>query len=183
MKILIVNPNSTASMTAKIGAVAVEIAAPGTTVTAVNPPDTPASIECYSEEALCVPGLLRCIQDGEARGYDAYVIACFGDPGLDAQCRRLEQAPLRGIHVDGFARRHGKVLRIERVGVAVEVIHSFRPGPLGWSRTVSQQPPRRLHIASARKRAEEADDVEEDTIEKLKKAASKKKLQEPKEKY
>ncbi|WP_079419033.1 aspartate/glutamate racemase family protein [Thiomonas intermedia] len=96
MKILIVNPNSTASMTAKIGAVATEVAAPGTTVTAVNPTDSPASIECHTEEALCVPGLLRCIQDGEAQGYDAYVIACFGDPGLEA-ARELAKGTVIGI--------------------------------------------------------------------------------------
>ena len=96
MKILIVNPNSTASMTAKIGAVAASIAAPGTTIIAVNPQDSPASIECHSEEALCVPGLLRCIQDGEAQGCDAYVIACFGDPGLEA-AREQARGPVIGI--------------------------------------------------------------------------------------
>ena len=96
MKILIVNPNSTASMTAKIGAVASEVAAPGTLVKAVNPVDSPASIECHTEEALCVPGLLRCIQEGEAQGHDAYVIACFGDPGLEA-AREQARGPVIGI--------------------------------------------------------------------------------------
>ncbi len=96
MKILIINPNSTASMTHKIGEVALRIAAPGTTVRAVNPPDSPASIECHTEEALCVPGLLRCIQEAEAQGYDAYVIACFGDPGLDA-AREQARGPVIGI--------------------------------------------------------------------------------------
>ena len=96
MKILIVNPNSTASMTAKIGAVAAAVAAPGTLVSAVNPLDSPASIECHTEEALCVPGLLRCIQEGETQGYDAYVIACFGDPGLEA-AREQARGPVIGI--------------------------------------------------------------------------------------
>ena len=96
MNILIVNPNSTASMTAKIGAVAASIAAPGTTIRAVNPVDSPASIECYTEEALCVPGVLRCIQDGEAQGDDAYIIACFGDPGLEA-AREQARGPVIGI--------------------------------------------------------------------------------------
>lgn len=96
MKILIVNPNSTASMTTKIGAVAAAIAAPGTLVNAVNPLDSPASIECHTEEALCVPGLLRCIQEGETQGYDAYVIACFGDPGLEA-AREQARGPVIGI--------------------------------------------------------------------------------------
>lgn len=96
MKILIVNPNSTASMTAKIGEVAARIAASGTTVSALNPPDSPLSIECYTEEALCVPGLLHCIREGEAQGYDGYVIACFGDPGLDA-ARELARGPVIGI--------------------------------------------------------------------------------------
>lgn len=100
MRILVVNPNSTASMTAKIGRAAQLVAAPGTEILAVNPPDTPASIEGYVDEALCLPGLLATIgrYAGSGVGEDVAgtVIACFDDPGLDA-ARALTARPVVGV--------------------------------------------------------------------------------------
>ena len=51
MKLLVVNPNTSASMTARIGAAA----AAGTEIVAVNPESGPASIEGYFDEAFAVP--------------------------------------------------------------------------------------------------------------------------------
>ena len=45
MDLLIVNPNSTASMTAGIGAAAGKVVGPQTTVRAVNPTDTPPAVQ------------------------------------------------------------------------------------------------------------------------------------------
>ena len=45
MRILVVNPNTTASMTEKIGAAARTVAAHDTEIIAVNPTDGPVSIE------------------------------------------------------------------------------------------------------------------------------------------
>src|SRR5215813_4996352 len=56
-KILIVNPNTTASMTETIGAAARAVAAPGTEISAVTSPMGPVSIEGYYDEAFAVPGL------------------------------------------------------------------------------------------------------------------------------
>ena len=58
----------------------------------------PASIESHYDEALSVPGLLAEIaraQAGEPAA-DGFVIACFGDPGLDA-ARELADGPVVGI--------------------------------------------------------------------------------------
>ncbi|MCQ4117641.1 aspartate/glutamate racemase family protein [Rhodococcus tibetensis] len=96
MLIKIVNPNTTHSMTAKIGDCARSVAGPGTVVEAVNPEMGPASIESHYDEALSVPGLLQEIARGEEAGVDGYVIACFGDPGLDA-ARELASGPVLGI--------------------------------------------------------------------------------------
>src|SRR6478752_1312845 len=71
-------------MTRRIGTCATAVAAVGTSVVAVNPAMGPESIESHYDEALAVPGLLAEIAAGEAAGADGYVIACFGDPGLDA---------------------------------------------------------------------------------------------------
>jgi allantoin racemase len=96
VRILVVNPNTTASMTERIGACAQAAASAGTTVRAVNPDMGPASIESHYDEALAVPGLLAEIGRGEADGVDGYVVACFGDPGLDA-ARELATGPVVGI--------------------------------------------------------------------------------------
>jgi allantoin racemase len=94
--IKVINPNTTRSMTEKIGDCARAVAATGTTIEAVNPAMGPASIESHYDEALAVPGLLTEIVEGERRGVDGYVIACFGDPGLDA-AREIARGPVIGI--------------------------------------------------------------------------------------
>lgn len=96
MRIKVINPNTTQSMTDKIGACARAAARPGTEVVAVSPSMGPVSIESHYDEALAVPGLLAEIAAGEAEGFDGYVIACFGDPGLKA-ARELAHAPVVGI--------------------------------------------------------------------------------------
>lgn len=96
MKILVINPNTTVSMTEKIGAAARGVAAAGTEVVAVNPDQGPASIEGHYDEALCLPGLLDEVRKGEAAGFQGYVIACFDDPGLGA-CREIARGPVVGI--------------------------------------------------------------------------------------
>jgi allantoin racemase len=45
--------------------------------------------------------MLAEIADGERRGVDGYVIACFGDPGLDA-ARELARGPVVGVAEAAF---------------------------------------------------------------------------------
>lgn len=96
MKIKVINPNTTASMTQKIGEAACAVAAPGTEIIACNPSMGPVSIEGHYDEALSVVGLLEQVRKGEDVGVDGYVIACFGDPGLLA-ARELARGPVIGI--------------------------------------------------------------------------------------
>lgn len=96
MKIKIINPNTTWSMTEKIGACARKVATATTEIIAVSPSMGPVSIESHYDEAMCVPGLLEEIRAGEACGFDGYVIACFGDPGLYA-AREIARGPVIGI--------------------------------------------------------------------------------------
>lgn len=99
MRIMIINPNTTASMTAKVAGAARAAAAAGTQIEAVNPGFGPASIEGYFDEAFAVPGLLAEI--GKAPGRDAYIVACFDDTGLDA-ARCMAEAPVVGIGEAAF---------------------------------------------------------------------------------
>lgn len=94
MRILVVNPNTTASMTEKIGAAARRVASADTEVLAVNPESGPASIEGFYDEAMSLAGMLAVIRT--TPDFDAVVIACFDDTGLDA-ARCLTDKPVIGI--------------------------------------------------------------------------------------
>jgi len=96
MHIRLINPNSTASMTAQALASALRVKQRDTDVSAVNPIDTPVSIEGGADEAMAVPGMLDEIRKSEHMGVDAYVVACFDDPGLHA-AREVARGPVIGI--------------------------------------------------------------------------------------
>ncbi|MBZ9865204.1 aspartate/glutamate racemase family protein [Mesorhizobium sp. CA15] len=99
MRILVINPNTTASMTVKIGEAAQSVASAGTEILAVNPADGPPSIEGYFDEVFAVPGIIA--EMSKAPAADAYVIACFDDTGLDA-ARCASGAPVIGIGEAAF---------------------------------------------------------------------------------
>lgn len=136
MRIRVVNPNTTAAMTATIGRAAAAVAGPGTVIEAVTPTTGPASIESHYEEALAVPGLLEQVALGERDGVDAFVVACFGDPGLDA-AREVATGPVIGIAEAGFhaaamlGRRFGVVTTLARTtGRAWELAERYGFAPL-----------------------------------------------------
>ena len=95
-RIWVINPNTTQAMTDKIADCAAAVAGSGVLITGVTSESGPESIESYYDEALSVPGVLRAVQRGEREGVDGYVIACFGDPGLDA-AREVAAGPVIGI--------------------------------------------------------------------------------------
>jgi allantoin racemase len=96
MKIRLINPNTSVAMTAAMLRAARAVAAPGTHIVAVSPPEGPPSIEGWYDEALAVPGLLAEVLSGERDGSHGYVVACFGDPGLYA-AREIAHGPVVGI--------------------------------------------------------------------------------------
>jgi len=99
MQLLVINPNTTASMTAKIGAAAARVALPDTEVLAVNPDKGPPSIQGYYDEAISLAGLLEVVEANPQA--DAIVIACFDDTGLDA-VRCVSNKPVVGIGEAGY---------------------------------------------------------------------------------
>lgn len=96
MRILLVNPNTTASMTATAAHAARQAAAQGTEIVEATSTMGPVSIEGYYDEAFAVPGLLLEIAKGEKAGAQAAIIACFDDTGLDA-ARAMAHIPVIGI--------------------------------------------------------------------------------------
>jgi allantoin racemase len=95
-QIWVINPNTTRTMTATIEACARAVVDADVEVTGITSEIGPESIESHYDEALSVPGVLRAVQQGEREDVDGYVIACFGDPGLDA-ARELATGPVIGI--------------------------------------------------------------------------------------
>jgi allantoin racemase len=131
MKIKVINPNTTASMTQKIGKAARAVAASGTEIIACNPLMGPVSIEGHYDEALSVVGLLDAVRHGEAEGIDGYVIACFGDPGLLA-AREIARGPVIGIaeaamHAASFiASSFSIVTTLSRTrAIARQLVHNY----------------------------------------------------------
>lgn len=134
MHIRLINPNSTASMTSQALDSALRVASTGTTVSAVNPAGTPVSIEGSADEAMAVPAMLAEIRKGETQGVDAYVIACFDDPGLHA-AREVARGPVIGICQAAvqvamtISRRFSIVTTLPRsVPIIEEIIQAYGAG-------------------------------------------------------
>jgi allantoin racemase len=63
-------------------------------VTAVNASRGPSSIESEADSAIAAAEVVSLVRATEP--HDAYLVACFGDPGLEA-ARELTDAPVIGI--------------------------------------------------------------------------------------
>ncbi len=96
MRIFVINPNTSASVTAHIQREMEKIKRPDTELTVVNPEHGPVSIESVYDEALATPPTLELVRQANQEGYDAIVLACFSDPGLDA-AKEISEIPVIGI--------------------------------------------------------------------------------------
>lgn len=127
MHIRIINPNTTSSMTRTMATAAEKVAAPGTRITATQPAHGPVSIESHFDEAISAVGVAEEVLAGEQGNdpVDAYVVACFGDPGLLA-ARELTRAPVLGIAEAAFhvatmiSTRFSIVTTLGRTGIIAE---------------------------------------------------------------
>jgi len=63
----------------------------------------PRFIETVEQERMAVPDLLRIVQEAERRGYDAVIINCFGDPGLE-EARGMVDIPVIGAGESSYKR-------------------------------------------------------------------------------
>jgi allantoin racemase len=96
LRILVVNPNTNAAMTATIARAAGSAAAPETIVDTIAAGMGPESIEGFYDEVFAAPAVVEAIVAGEQQGADGAVIACFDDTGLDA-ARCAAAIPVVGI--------------------------------------------------------------------------------------
>jgi allantoin racemase len=87
MKILVLNPNTSESMTAEIEAAASASTAGGTEIVAMNPGFGSAAIDSASESYLSAVGVMDAVATLLEAGqfyYDAVILAGFGEHGKDA---------------------------------------------------------------------------------------------------
>ncbi|AMC99498.1 aspartate/glutamate racemase family protein [Halomonas chromatireducens] len=95
MKLLIVNPNISQSVTELIEAEARRTASPGTELTLRTAALGVAYIETRAEAAIGAYATLNELAD-HFSGHDAAVVAAFGDPGLEA-AREMLPIPVVGL--------------------------------------------------------------------------------------
>jgi Asp/Glu/hydantoin racemase len=121
MRILVVNSNTTDGVTDRIAAAARAAASPGTTIEAATAPFGLPLIVTRADWLVAGPATLAAL--AARRGaYDAAVIACFGDPGLDA-AKELLDVPVLGISEAAF---HAACMLGRRFGV-VSFTAALRP--------------------------------------------------------
>jgi Asp/Glu/hydantoin racemase len=121
MRLLVVNSNTTDSVTDRIAAAARAAASPGTEIEAVSAPFGLPLIVSRADWLVAGPATLAAL--AARRGhYDAAVIACFGDPGLDA-AKELLDVPVLGISEAAF---HAASMLGRRFGI-VSFTAALRP--------------------------------------------------------
>ncbi|MCV7423866.1 aspartate/glutamate racemase family protein [Mycobacterium yunnanensis] len=94
-RVTVVNPNTSPELTDAIVAAAQRVCGPGVTVRGVQPSDGVPSVESHTEEAIAAVGVLDQVRRHQA-DTDAYVVACFGDTGVNA-AREVATCPVVGM--------------------------------------------------------------------------------------
>jgi len=121
MRLLVVNSNTTDSVTQRIADCARAAASPGTTVTAISAPFGLPLIVSRADWLVAGPATLAALS-AHRGDCDAAVIACFGDPGLDA-AKELLDVPVLGISEAAF---HAACMLGRRFGI-VSFTAALRP--------------------------------------------------------
>jgi allantoin racemase len=113
--ILVINPNSTASMTQKIAAAARAAAGPFSRITAINPLEGPAAIQGPADGEAALPGLFDLFEKSlkSDPSISGVIIACFDDTGL-WELKAKARVPVVGI---GEAAYHVASVAAERFSV------------------------------------------------------------------
>ncbi|WP_296424485.1 aspartate/glutamate racemase family protein [Yoonia sp.] len=122
--IIIINPNSTASMTDAMVQTARD-ACPGVAITGWTSHDGPPAIQGPADGIACVPPLLKLVAQASHQGARVIIIGCFDDTGLDA-ARAMATCPVIGIgqaayHLAALAGARFSV--VTTLDVSIPVLH------------------------------------------------------------
>ena len=119
----LINPNTDPIHTSSMRDVALETLPDGCEVTGVSPERGPTAIESEADLAVAALEVVRLVRS--LPDQDAYLIACFGDPGLDA-AREVTDVPVIGTAEAAYkaatlvAKRFGIVTTLPRGIPALE---------------------------------------------------------------
>lgn len=99
--ILVINPNSTESVTRAMDEACEPLRIPGgPAIECMTLKEGPAGIETQRDVESVVAPLMRAVSERE-KDHSAFVIACFSDPGLHS-LRELTKKPVLGIAESGI---------------------------------------------------------------------------------
>ncbi len=86
-RLLVINPNSNAAITAQIRRMADHVLGAGVETTVIDLIDAPVAIQSPGDRALAEPLAIARIEVGVAEGYDGFVMACFDDIAVSERGR------------------------------------------------------------------------------------------------
>jgi allantoin racemase len=130
-RIAFINPNATEVMTQTCHAAFATYLPDGYEAVAITNEMGPPAIQGHKDGEAAIPGLLEIIAKSD---YDAYIIACFDDTGLE-QARQITKSPVIGIGQASFhyaALRSGRFNVLTTLAVSIPVI-SENIGKHGFS--------------------------------------------------
>ena len=96
MRICVINPNSSKSVTDHLRNTLNKIKRDDCELTVICPEHGPVSIESAYDETIAAFYVMDLVKKANEDGYDAIVLACFSDPGLDA-AKEISSIPVIGI--------------------------------------------------------------------------------------
>jgi allantoin racemase len=122
--ILVINPNSNPAVTAGLDAALGTLRlADGPSIRCATLPEGPFGIECQKDvEQVALP-LRRLVEQDNAA--DAFVIACFSDPGLHV-CREATRRPVFGINECGVLTALARGDRFGIIAIAAKSVARHR---------------------------------------------------------
>jgi len=123
-RVLIVNPNSTASCTAAIDRAAAPFRRPDLEIVAETVTDGPPSVASMADYAVAQGSLVRWLERRNADA-DAIVVACFSDPALPA-AKEVTGRPCFGIGEAGMLAAMQRGLRFGVIALAEASIERQR---------------------------------------------------------
>jgi len=134
VKILVININTSSSITNKMRSVIERVKRSDTQVDVVCPEHGPVTIDSSYDEVYAVPPTLELVRDAQDKGYDAILLGCFCDAGVEA-AREISSIPVVAMEEATFAvaltlgNKFG-ILTEKRPRIAMKEQHIRRAGLL-----------------------------------------------------
>lgn len=130
MRLLIINPNSSATVTARIDAAAQAACQPGEQITTICATGAPALIVTPDDAQRAERAVIQTL-DAWTQPMDGIILASFGDTGLDA-VRSRTNLPVVGIAQSAYAMASVLGPRMSIVSFASNMADALRKTAVGY---------------------------------------------------